>query len=569
MAETLTTRFGLPQWSVGDDAPSRVEFNAAFANIEARAAYDDGASASAVPTTNLVPGRYARVANTDGSFTLYRRSATVWEYVGGPVAPVASRVVALSGQAATDQAFSIEQTIGGATLYGTYQGDWYASGVLRSANMVAAAPLSDTITPSTTGRAYVKTQGVGELGLVVRAHASTAGNLFTAREQGGSDVVTVDALGRLRATVPAAFGGASLSTSSVLAVAPTSGGSDGITNGLLITGNASAPGRSLLTALAAPADTSALAYWQTNAMSFGKLPWGSSGSSDGQMTLAADVMNFRAVGANLPGGTQYGQWFQFRTANPAAQSDTSQDVLAFSLGKLASEIRLPLYVSQETNPTITNLTAYRFTDFTAGRFMELIQATRVNPTTLSFQTASDWCADGRLRTGVLWKGTSAMRDARQSIRHVSIKTYAASGSLPTDGQSIAPSGSFSYTFPVMTLRSFGGSDLEIALMMELLLGNTGSSESGQLYGVDCFIAVNGGSFNQITPRQENAQAASPTGGRPVGDLMHSKFRIGSIPNSATFQIKFTVSTSSAAPTFYLRKLDLAVDEVTFESYVAA
>jgi hypothetical protein len=570
MAETWTTRMVVPQWGLGTDAPSRVDFDTAFLNLNNRAAFDDGVNYAAVPTIDLVPGRYARVSTADSSYTLYRRSTTAWEYVGGPVSPVKLRSVALGSQAGTDQAFSLEQTLGTPTLWGTYQGDLYASGLLRTGSMIGIAPLGDTLSPSTTGRAYVKTQAAGDLGIVLRAHASTAGNLLTAREQGGSDIVTIDSLGRVQSRLATAFGGAVMPTTSVAAIAPTTNGSDGITTGLLLYGQSSVPTRALLNAYAFNGDSASISTWLTNGMSFGKLPWGSAGASDGSITVAADVLYFRALGANLPGAAQYQNWVNFRLASQSAPSDLSQDIQIFSLSAPGAGLTLPLYLSQENNGSITNLTCYRFNDFTSGRFMELIQTTRVNPTTLTFQTASDWNADGRLRTGVLWKGTSAMRDVRQPIKHVSTKAYAVPGNPANAGQAVAPSTAFTYTFPVMQSRSFGGCDIEINMLMEMLLSlNTFNTADGQVYRMECFVAVNGGSFNEIGTGQENAQQASASSSsRPTGDLFNAVFRLAGIPNNATFQVQIRIDNGAFPETLYIRKLDLDVTECSFEVYTA-
>jgi hypothetical protein len=569
MAETTTSAFALPQWGVENvDGPDMGELNSIGANIESFAAYDDGLSYTTLPTTGLFPKRYVRVSTTDGSYSLYRRQGSTWEWIGGPVAALGRRTVALSGQAGTDKAWTAEATLGTATAYATYQGDLASVASLRTSGLFAAAPLADTLTVGTTGRVYVKTQAAGDLGLVLRAHASTAGNLLTAREQGGSDVLTVDSSGRLVARTPAAFGGAALPSTSVLAVAPTSG-SDGVTNGLLLTGNASDATRSVLRALAAPTDTASIAAWRTNGMSVGKLPWGTAAMSDGQINSAADVHTWRSVGANLPGSAQFTSWFAFQAANPTAQTDPSQDQLVFSMGSQGAALTQPLFLSQEKLSSLTNLTLYRFTDFTAGRFMELIQTTRTSPTTFTFNTVSDWNADGRLRAGTAWKGANSVRDARQSIHHLSTKVYAVAGDGPTVGIKVNPSTTFTYSFPTMTSRSFGGCDLLIGGLLELYLVNnrTDGSADGQSLQLQCWISINGGSFNEVD-YQDNAQSSSPVGIRVIGDVLNAKFLLQSIPNGAIFQIQLRVSNGSSSPTLYIRKLGIDVEESTFEVYTA-
>lgn len=578
MTETWTTRMVVPQWGAGTDAPSRVDFDTAFLNLDTRAAYDDGVTYASVPTANLIPGRYARVSTTDGSYSLYRRSSTAWEYVGGPVSPIKLRSVALGSQVGTDQAFSLELTLGTPTLWGTYQGDLYANGVLRTNNMVGAAPLGDTLSPATTGRAYVKTQATGDLGLVVRAHASTAGNLVSVRDQGNNEVVSVDPTGRFRSGVASAFGGASMPSASTLAVAPSPNTSDAYINGLLLYGQSGAPTRSLMTAYAFNGDTAGpIATLLPNGATIGRMPWGTVGNGDGVLNLLGDIVAFRAGGANIPGAGQYSTWYTFRRASTSAPTDPTQDTNVFTLGLAGSTLGLPLYLSQENNGSTTNQTLYRFNDFTAGRFAELYQATRVNPTTVTLQLASDWNADGRLRTGTLWRGNGVVRDARLPVRHLCTKIWASPGDSPTAGQQVNPNNSFTYTFPVMQSRAFGGCDLDIYVILELMLGvGQSGGVDAQDYGIDCYVAINGGSFGLVAI-QENAQTSAAVGFRPMGDVLHANFRVAApvpngsgtgIPNGGTFQVKLTFVVGAAVPVVFMRKLDLNVGEVTHEIYTA-
>jgi hypothetical protein len=574
MAETWTPRIPLPQWSDQNvDGPSMTDFDTAFSNINSMAAYDDGVNYTPLPTTNLVAGRYARLTNTDSSYTLYRRSASAWEYVGGPVAPVAQRIAALNSQAATATAFTTEPTLGTAGLAITFGGDLATAGLVRSASYLASAPAGDTLSATTTGRAYVKTQAAGDLGLVLRAHASTASYLLDVREQGGSDVLTVDSMGRLQARVPSAFGGSSITPASIMAISPTTNSSDGVTNGLLLTGQPSMPTRTLLTALSAPGDTQTIAKWSSSGITMGKLPWGASGTTDGQLGLYADSTYFRVGGINQPGGNQ--TWLMVEKALASAPTDPSQDIPVFAITATGTSIYQPGYFSQEyatSNPTVTNLTLYRFNDASAsGRFFEMYQATRVNPTTVTFKFAADMNGDGRMRSALMWRGSNPpSRDVRQSIKHNSTKTWAVPGDGPDVGQEVAGAGgSHTYNgFPTMTTHSFGGCDLDITVTTELMLDDSAfSSEDGQVYGLECFISINGGSFTSLL-KQENAQAVSGPGIRQAGDLMVCRYRALGLGNGATFKIRLVMSTGSPNPNLFLRKYDLIAEEVSFEQYTA-
>lgn len=571
MAETWTSRMVVPQWSNQlTDSPNMTDFDTAFSNLDTKAAYDDGTTASSLPSANLVAGRYFRQSNTDSSYTLYRRSATAWEYVGGPVAPVAQRIAALNAQAATATAFTTEPTLGTVGLAVTFGGDLATAGLVRSASYLASAPGGDTLSPSTTGRAYVKTQIAGDLGLVLRAHASTASYLLDVREQGGSDVLTVDSSGRLQARVPAAFGGASVPTSSVLAVSPTTNVSDGITNGLLLYGQPSMASRTLLAAYSASGDAAPIVSWASNGLTFGKLPWGNTNSSDGQINMLADSYWSRIGGFNNPN-----TWVSFQKSSATAPTDSTQDIPVWLCGAGGTGIYQPIFQSQEyaySSPTVTNLTLYRFNDASAsGRFFEFYQATRVNPTTITYKFAADMNGDGRMRSALMWKTGSPSRDIRQKIVHVATKTWAVPGDGPTAGQEInGNGGSYTYNgFPTMTTRSFGGSDLDITVMTELMLdGSAFSGEDGQVFGLECFISINGGAFTSLT-KQENAQAVSGPGVRNAGDLMWCRYRALGLGNGATFKIRLVMSTGSPVANVYLRKYDLTVEEVSYESYTAA
>lgn len=574
MAETWTSRMVVPQWSDQNvDGPNMADFDLAFANLDGKAAYDDGVNYSTIPTTNLVAGRYARLTNTDSSYTMYRRTASAWEYVGGPVAPVAQRIAALNSQAATATAFTTEPTLGTAGLAITFGGDLATAGLVRSASYLASAPAGDTLSVATTGRAYVKTQASGDLGLVIRAHASTAGYLLDVREQGGSDVLTVDSLGRFQARVPAAFGGAAISSSSVLAVSPTTNPSDGITNGLLLYGQSSASTRAILNAYSAAGDTQSISTWLTNGISMGKLPWGTSGGSDGQLGFYADSIRSRVGGFNQPGGDT--TWWIVQRASASAPTDPSQDIPVFGHGASGTTIWQPTYLSQEyafSAPTATNLTLYRFNDASAsGPFFQFYQAVRVNPSTVTLKLASDMNGDGRMRSALMWRtGSPPMRDIRQSLKHTATKVWAGAGSTVTAGQKVS-GGNVSYTytgFPVMTTRSFGGCDLDIQVICELMLDRSAfSTEDGQIYHMECFVSVNGGSFNSIG-YQENAQASSPAGVRNVGDVLVGHFQLAGLGNGATFQVRVSMTNGAGTPDIYLRKYDLLAEEVIFESYVA-
>jgi hypothetical protein len=220
VTETRTSYFELPQYSSGlDGTLTRLDSNEAFGNIEARAAYDDGAQGSALPSANLKPGRYAKQTVSDG-YQIHRRSnAGGWDFVGGTVVPTRVRY---RGAAAGDIVLSsdVGGTQAGATL--TALGELATPSAVRTSSVLAAgADLgADLSAPGTTGRAYVRTRAAGERGLVVEAHNANAGPLLSLREAGGTFPTTFDSAGRLRSTVPAGLGAASVVDNIPLRIAP-------------------------------------------------------------------------------------------------------------------------------------------------------------------------------------------------------------------------------------------------------------------------------------------------------------------------------------------------------------
>jgi hypothetical protein len=208
VTETRTTYFELPNWSVDTpDGPSREDFNGAFANIEARAAYDDGAQGSVLPSTLLKPGRYAKQTVSDG-YALHRRNnGGGWDQVGGTVW---STRVRYRGATSGDVVLSSD-VAGSETATLKAGGELATPGIIRSSAVVAAGAdlTADLSAPANTGRSYVRTRASGERGLVLSAHDNAAGPLLSAQESGGTFPTTIDSRGRFRSQVAAALGAAS------------------------------------------------------------------------------------------------------------------------------------------------------------------------------------------------------------------------------------------------------------------------------------------------------------------------------------------------------------------------
>jgi hypothetical protein len=81
MAETRTTRFSLPQWGAGTDAPSRSDFNEAFLQLETWAARDEQGTFASRPAFGMRGRYYWDTTNT----VLWRDTGTSWVVVGSGV----------------------------------------------------------------------------------------------------------------------------------------------------------------------------------------------------------------------------------------------------------------------------------------------------------------------------------------------------------------------------------------------------------------------------------------------------------------------------------------------------
>lgn len=220
MAETRTPFFELATYSADtDETLTRADWVETVNEIELRAAYDDGSTDTTLPADHLKPGRYFRQSFADG-YALHRRGAAAWEWMGGTVQPVRSR---LRGAASGDIMMSSDVAGGAATATWKASGEFASSAALRTSNVgVFGADLAhDVSVPGTTGRAYVRTAAASDRGLVVQAHDDAAGALFTARTAGGSDPLTIDSLGRLRASAPVGLGLSSPAANIPLAIAPS------------------------------------------------------------------------------------------------------------------------------------------------------------------------------------------------------------------------------------------------------------------------------------------------------------------------------------------------------------
>jgi hypothetical protein len=280
MAETRSTYFELPRYDLDTDAAlSRTDWEEAAVSVEARVAYDDGVSNAALPADHLKPGRYAR-QDVTGGFALWRRGAAAWEWVGGPVMPVRRY---FRGALAADIVWSTDVAAAAAAATMTAGGELATNGAVRTLQGAVGADLNAALNPLTTGRLYTRTRATGERAAVASAHASDAGNLFTALDSGGQAIWTVDAAGRMQARLASGFGAASpvagvpLSSAAIVGTAGS---------GSRLHGSTAAPISPGLEVFRDLADAAAILTALPDHITIGRTPW-----TGGEVSLIAPTLN--------------------------------------------------------------------------------------------------------------------------------------------------------------------------------------------------------------------------------------------------------------------------------------
>lgn len=569
MTKTQTTRFGQTQYSSGGDSFLRADVNSDATDLEARAAYDDGAAYSVLPSVGgIIAGRYVMYAPAASPYrTLYRATGTsgTWaQAIGNSVPePLTYRPYASGDQPVTAAAATFthpnlstpaatvsyggDASLAGATVYDRNDA---TSGALH-----VGADLAES--PATLGRAHVRTRLDGDRGLVLQPHGTGAGNMLTAREPGGADVTTLDASGYLRARALSGFGGGAISSGNAVVAAPTSNATDGVNNGMLLHGQSGAGSKTILALQRDAADTAPIGSVARDAIALGRLPWGDA-TSGGTVSLAGRQIKMRGLG--YTGDTAL---WSLSAAADAAPADTAQDALVTRYGRTAATIRTPLSVTQELATTGANLTLDRYTDYT-GRFLT---ARRIGGDG-STETIVGLEADGRLSLGARWQGAGVLYDARNTIRHVSTRRWAQPQTDgPTSGVAIQPNATFTYTFSTMTCRSTQRTDLNAHLNMEYT-ASTGAPQTDLNFFLDSYLSINGGAWSFIATTEHFGYSVPP-GQREAGTTSTADVRWLGVPAGATFQLRFIVrSGSTLVPVLFLRMFDLNVEENVIAAYTA-
>lgn len=564
MAETRTSRFGLVQWGVGTDSPSRVDFNEAFINLENRAAYDDGVSAVSVPVTNVVAGRYALVAPGGANKTLYRRSdGGTWDYAGGNTSPETFYVrpyvgVGSGGPARTSAALVLSHPDGsggaGATL--GYDGSAALGGTLRVYDLNDATAGNVVIGSAATadpavGRLLLRTRNDGERGLVLRPHGSGAGAMLAVQTSAGSDVLTLDSTGRMQQRTVAAFGGAAVptdvGTSSQVAIGPSTNSGDGFTNGLVLHGQAApADTKTILRVLRQADDAAALLQLARDNFTIGRLPWGST-SANGGLALAGRQFNARASGY-----TGDSVLWRLTRADITDPSNGSLDESVSTFSRQSSLQRVPATISQALNTGAVALTVKRYTDLTQ-RFLEMHRMGASE----TVEVAGVWDSEGRVLSSSRWLGAGNLRDARQELKHHTTKGFSWDG---------APGATLTQAFATMQCLSGSACDLDIHVRLETTVGVGAFSdrEDGQQWFLNCDISINGGGFTFVG----SVLGGGPShrdGTRPV-NVQSGDWQVFNVPAGATFQVRTRVFVGGAVPHITVRSQFITVTESLITNY---
>lgn len=280
MAETRSAFYEWPTYSAdADGALSRTDWMEAVTSAELRIAYDDGVSNAVLPVDHLKPGRYAR-QDVTGGFALWRRGAAAWEWVGGPVMPVRRY---FRGALSADVVWSTDVAAAAAAATMTAGGELATSGAVRTLQGAVGADLGAALDPLTTGRLYTRTRATSERATVASAHASDAGNLYTALDSGGQAIWTVDAVGRMQARLANGFGAAApvtgvpVSSAAIVGVAGS---------GSRLHGSTSAPVSPGLEVFRSLSDAAAILTALPDHITIGRTPW-----VGGEVSLIAPTLN--------------------------------------------------------------------------------------------------------------------------------------------------------------------------------------------------------------------------------------------------------------------------------------
>lgn len=559
MTVTTTPRTGQTQWGSGSDPLRRAQLNADADAAEAFFALDYGDTYTVLPAVgDIWSGRYVSLAPGAGTYRSLHRATgdhATWEQAIGNALP---EPVYYRPHGAGDRLVGDVATFWTHPSITTPPGQITYDGQAAFARVRAFDPNSatrgsvyigdDAVDLANLGRFYLKTRQAGDRGVVLQPHASSAGYMLAAREPGGQDVVTIDASGYLRARSLSGFGGGAVNASAAVVIAPTSASGDGVDNGLLLHGQSGATAKKILTVRRDLADTAPIFMVDRDNVALGRLPWGTS-SAGANITESGRQVNIRAQGYDADPVL----WRLWRT-DASDPGNTGLDSAVAVLGRASGSIRVPLTLSQELGSGAAALVVQRYTDF-SGRFLEFQRVTG------GTEIISTLEADGRMGLGARWRGNGVMRDARQQVNHVT--------SL-TNSVTINPGDSYTYTWPVMQLRSLTATDLKITGRMEAQVeaGAFTDKEDGQQWTLTFFISINGGAFNSITSVLMGGPAHRSGTRRPIEVQEGTCWQLN-VAAGATIQMRTQVAViGGAVPQVTHRRQWMTVEECIVQDYVS-
>lgn len=581
MTVTRTPRLGLEQWSSGVDSPSRTGFNTDYLDLENRVAVDQRTAAAALPTGSpaLVAAEYFQRTLDLGSgvtaYALYRTDAGgSWHAQSW----IPERLLVRppdTAPATNAEALRVEHT--GVANGPGLSVSWDGGATLRR-QLILGGSADTTLGRLSIGALDVMPAAVraritpfgAERGLEIKAGDALVTELLRLIEVGGSTVLTVNAAGQLTSSQGAAFGGTAPAAAAALTVSPNASGA--INTGLLGYGQESASGRVIWQAnryQPGSSDAGAIFTIAPNAITLGRV----SGADWGAVDIGAVLT--RLVTARLA-------WFP----TVASMSGTSP-----------------------FNP-FPGLTGFAGIDATNGmsstvgtQFNNYGDPTRVASTVASYNSgAGSWTGDiqrgyqaeiisgapdtvlvhridpvGRASSNAPWRGSGSkpnhLRDVRQGVVHTCKRIWAAPGDYPA-GQFIGSNGSFTYTWPTMTVRSSSITQLEVELRMEALFFklNSGATPDRQVAQIRWSYQIGGGSFTSADPDYQEAAATTVDSSWPQAPGIQNTWTV-LVPVTAaagtTFRLRMQVLLYAYAADARLRRADLKVRESIVETYTAS
>jgi hypothetical protein len=184
---------------------------------------------------------------------------------------------------------------------------------------------------------------------------------------------------------------------------------------------------------------------------------------------------------------------------------------------------------------------------------------------------------GRASSNAPWRGSGSkpnhLRDVRQGVVHTCKRIWAAPGDYPA-GQFIGSNGSFTYTWPTMTVRSSSITQLEVELRMEALFFklNSGATPDRQVAQIRWSYQIGGGSFVSADPDYQEAAATTVDSSWPQAPGIQNTWTV-LVPVTAaagtTFRLRMQVLLYAYASDARLRRADLKVRESIVETYTAS